>query len=257
MVQTRPIINQLLPDKQSLDFLRQGAIAATNIIPQPLSGPSNVGIGVPTNLHRNFNRYNYNVWTHTYGMVIKYNNDPWYRHYMYASRNYKTGIYVAHIHVAENVSSSFEVGFDYYNDNTQIAFSEASFTASFATGLPVPQEAQFAGALCVFVLKDGKEIANRVLPKTTTPQSYYERFVFDGKGVYHVCLGTSNNQGHIGLKNITSKFNAPPSDLIMVKSNPFTMKYFENNADKVKSVLTTNIYPQPTNKFRLGSKKLF
>ena len=43
----------------------------------------------------------------------------------------------------------------------------------------------------------------------------------------------------------------------MVKSNPFTMKYFENNADKVKSVIAANIYPKTNNKFRLGSKKLF
>jgi hypothetical protein len=254
-LQTRPIINSLLPDKQSLDFYRIGNV--TGLQNQFLSGPSQVGVGVPTNLHRNYNRYNYNLWTHTYGMVVKFNNDSWYRHYMYTSRNYKTGIYVAHIHVAENVSSSFEVGFDYYNDNSQIAFSEASFTGSFASALPVPQAPQFAGALCVFVLKDGKEIANRVLPKTGTPQSYYERFVFDGKGVYHVCLGTSNNVGFVALKNINSKFNAPPSNLIMVKSNPFTMKYFENNADKVKSVITTNIYPKTNNKFRLSSKKLF
>jgi hypothetical protein len=256
-LQTRPIINQLLPDKQSFDFFRQGSITINNAFPQLLSGPSNIGIGVPTNKHKNYNRYNYDIWSHTYGMIVKFDNDSWYRHYMSNSRNYKTGIYVAHIQVAENVSSSFEVSFDYYNDNTQIAFSEASFTGSFASALPVPQAPQFAGALCVFVLKDGKEIANRILPKTGTPQSYYERFVFDGKGVYHVCLGTSNNVGFVALKNINSKFNAPPSNLIIVKSNPFTMKYFENNADKVKSVLTTNIYPKTNNKFRLSSKKLF
>jgi hypothetical protein len=255
-VATRPIINSLLPDKQSSDFYRVGAGDAT-FTNQLLNSPSLVGLGISVNKHINYNRYNYDLWTHTYGMVIKYPNDSWYRHYMYNSRNYKTGIYVAQIQVGENVSSSFEVGFDYYNDNTQIAFSEASFTASFATGLPVPQEAKFAGALCVFVLKDGKEIANRILPKTSNPQSYYERFVFDGKGVYHVCLGTSNNVGFVALKNINSKFNAPNLNNITVKSNPFTMKYFENNADKIKSVLTTNIYPKTNNKFRLSSKKLF
>jgi hypothetical protein len=256
-VATRPIINSLLPDKQGLDFYRQGAITTNNAFPQLLSIPSFVGLGISVNKHRNYNRYNYDLWTHTYGMVIKLPNDSWYRHYMYSSYNYKNGIYVAQIHVAENVSSSFEVGFDYYNDNTQIAFSEASFTGSFATALPVPQEAKFAGALCVFVLKDGKEIANRILPKTANPQSYYERFVFDGKGVYHVCLGTSNNVGFVALKNINSKFNAPNLNNIMVKSNPFTMKYFENNADKIKSVIAANIYPKTNNKFRLGSKKLF
>jgi hypothetical protein len=164
----------------------------------------------------------------------------------------------AQIQILEDVTSSFELSFDYYNDNSQIAYSDMSFTSSLDSGIQVPFREKFAGALSVYVIKNGIETAIRILPKSAEPQSYYEKFIFDGPGHYIVALGTSNRFGYVALRNINSKFVAPPSEKIMVKSNPFTMKYFENTVDKLQIRTSNNYYP-PTSpsKFRLRSKKPF
>jgi hypothetical protein len=251
----RPITNLLLADKQSLDFNYVGFNTFTQ---QPFTLGSNVNPGIPVNYTKNYNRYGYNIWTNYQGHIIKFNNDSWYRHYMYNSINYKTGFMSAQIQILEDVTSSFELSFDYYNDNSQIAYSDMSFTSSLDSGIQVPNREKFAGALSVYVIKNGVETALRILPKSAQPQSYYEKFIFDGPGHYIVALGTSNRFGFIALRNINSKFIAPPSEKIMVKSNPFTMKYFENTVDKLQIRTSNNYYP-PTapSKFRLRSKKPF
>jgi hypothetical protein len=253
---SRPITNLLLADKQSLDFNR--ATIATTYTFNPFYLGTNTNPGVPTNYMKNYNRYGYNIWTNYLGHIIKYNNDSWYRHYMYNATNYKAGFMSAQIQILEDVTSSFELSFDYFNDNSQIAYSDMSFTSSLASGIQVPFREKFAGALSVYVIKNGIETALRILPKSAEPQSYYEKFIFDGPGHYIVALGTSNRFGYVALRNINSKFVAPPSEKIMVKSNPFTMKYFENTVDKLQIRTSNNYYP-PTapSKFRLRSKKPF
>jgi hypothetical protein len=154
---------------------------------------------------------------------------------MYRARNYKSPIYAAHITIMDNITASFDLSFDYYNDNSQIASAEYSFTASLLSGLPENNLQQYAGALAVFVLKDGAEFSTtRILPKSTTPQTYKETFTFLGSGSYSVNLGLSNPYGYVALRNITSKFSAPDSENILVKSNPFTMNYFEKTIDKLQ-----------------------
>jgi hypothetical protein len=238
-VSERPITRFLLADKQSQDSAR---ISSPNLIINTgnysnyyMFGYSTLNAGIPSHYVKNFNRYNYDVWTNTGGWVIKYNNDSWYRHYMWRARNYKSPIYAAHITIMDNITASFDLSFDYYNDNSQIASAEYSFTASLLSGLPENNLQQYAGALAVFVLKDGAEFSTtRILPKSSTPQTYKETFTFLGSGSYSINLGLSNPYGYVALRNITSKFSAPDSENILVKSNPFTMNYFEKTIDKLQ-----------------------
>jgi hypothetical protein len=220
-------------------------------------GYSTLNAGIPSHYVKNFNRYNYDVWTNTGGWVIKYNNDSWYRHYMYRSRNYKSPIYAAHITIMDNITASFDLSFDYYNDNSQIASAEYSFTASLLSGLPENNLQQYAGALAVFVLKDGAEFSTtRILPKSSTPQTYKETFTFLGSGSYSINLGLSNPYGYVALRNITSKFSAPDYENILVKSNPFTMNYFEKTIDKlqIRDYMNETDF---TPKFRLKGARMF
>ena len=139
-ISERPITRFLLADKQSQDSAR---VSTPNQVINPgnyggyyMFGYTTLNAGIPSHYVKNFNRYNYDVWSNTKGTIVKYNNDSWYRHYMWGSRNYKSPMYTAHITIMDNITASFDLSFDYYNDNSQIASAEYSFTASLLSGLP-------------------------------------------------------------------------------------------------------------------------
>jgi hypothetical protein len=160
----------------------------------------------------------------------------------------------------EDTTCSFDVSFDYYHDNSQYAFSNTSypFNLSQEAGINVPNREDFAGPLFMYVLRDGAQIIpTRILPKTLSPTTYYERFVLPGKGAYNIVLSTNNNVGYVALRNISSTFNAPDSDYILVRHNSFTMKYLENRIDKLQVRTNPNAYTNVQPKFRLKGARMF
>jgi hypothetical protein len=255
----RPVTRTLLSDKQSMDSFRianpyasysQAFGSYFGSTFTPLSG-------MPYHYNKNYNRYNYDFWGNTLGHVIKYPNESWYRHYMFSARNYKDPLYLTQFQVVnDNVSGSFNLSFDYYNDNSQMAFSEYSFTASLQSGLPVNDRQQFAGALYVSVYKDGKEMQYSILPKSSQPVTYNEQFNFTGSGFYFIYVGMSNPLGYTAFRNINGTFNIPTTEDIMIKANTFTMKYFENGVDNLqaRNYMTENSL---TPKFRLKGARMF
>jgi hypothetical protein len=157
--------------------------------------------------------------------------------------------------VNDNISGSFNISFDYYNDNSQIAFSEYSFTSSLQSGLPVNDRQQFAGALYVSVYKDAREVQYSILPKSSQPVTYNEKFNFTGSGFYYVTLGMSSPLGYTAFRNINGTFNIPETEDILIKANTFTMKYFENGVDNLqaRNYMTENsLIPQ----FRLKGARM-
>ena len=254
----RPVNRTLLPDKQSMDSFRISNPAQIwnnafgSYFPSTFAPLS----GMPYQYNKNYNRYNYDFWVNTYGHVVKYPNESWYRHYTYNTRNYKSLLYATNFQVInDNVSGSFNLSFDYYNDNSQIAFSEHAFTSSLQSGLPVNDRQQFAGALYVSVYKDSKEIQYSILPKTSQPLTYNETFNFTGSGAYFIYIGTSNFLGYTAFRNINGTFNIPETEDILIKSNTFTMKYFENGVDNLqaRNYMTENsLIPQ----FRLKGARM-
>jgi hypothetical protein len=239
---------------------------------------------------KDYNRYGYNIWSHPFGLVIKENNDEWYKFYNYyrgaggANVNgtfptllLRQPFIYAQIHVVDNVTCSFDLSFDYYTDMSQFTQTAGNFTANFTNGVvdwnviqitggtppynystlnTIPVSASYAGALSAYISKNNKELRfPKPIIKSLTPQHYEERFVLEGKGIYVIGLAQDiSAQGFTAIKNISSKFNNPSNGKVNILHNYFSMKYFDGLKD-IQSRTISN--QQPNLKFRIKSQPTF
>jgi hypothetical protein len=118
-----------------------------------------------------------------------------------------------------------------------------------------------AGALMLWVLKDGKSILPsgvpyEVLPKVSDFTNFSRTFSFEGKGNYYVMITSEHYRGHIGFKGLDSVFKSPSADDAFLTFNAFTQKNFTLNEEKTIRKATT-VYGEPESKFRLKGARLF
>jgi hypothetical protein len=278
-----PIENQLLPNRGGMD----GYKSSTNRWRfGTIGNATNQIVGLPQSYMKNYNRYGYDVWLNTRGWVIKENNDSWYKFYHFSSSmaagglnftDFRSPFIGAQINVFEDVTCSFNLSFDYYNDMTQVTQTNGYFIQDNDTnaqgwnniiisgGQPpfnyttiriLPVSASYVGGLSTFMYKNGRLInwPKRII-KSLTPTTYQETFTLDGKGIYYIALSQdAPGQGFVALKNISSNFNDPSQTGSIVLSNYFSMKYF-NGAEEVQFRNFTK-ENEPPSTFRLKGTRL-
>ena len=280
-----PVENVMLPARGGID----GNYHTTKNPYGLINFASNLPPGNLNSYYKNYNKWGYDVYTNNKGWIIKEPNNDWYKFYHFSS-SIVTGVgnladtrnlfMSANVHIFDTSTASFTVGFDYYNDPSQIVqdrsalafnlnnsfiyydynpiiggLSPWNYTQSISF---VPSSASYVGGLVLQIYKNGNLLENPILlPKRAEPTHFEYTFNLSGSGLYQIGLAQdASPQGYLAMKNIWSRFNGPQTGSVMIKQNTFTMAMFGGaNAQQYRNV--NNQYPQTNPKFRLKGAKLF
>jgi len=280
-----PVENMMLPARGGID----GNYHTTKNPYGLINFATNIPPGNLTSYYKNYNKWGYDVYTNNRGWIIKEPNNDWYKFYHFSS-SLITGVgnladtrnlfMSANVHIFDTSTASFTVGFDYYNDTSQIVQDRSALAFNLdnsfiyydytpvVDGLApwtytqsisfVPSSASYVGGLVLQIYKNGNLLENPLLlPKRAEPTHFEYTFNLSGSGLYQIGLAQdASPQGYLAMKNIWSRFNGPQTSSVMVKQNTFTMAMF-GGADAQQYRNVNNQYPQVNPKFRLKGAKLF
>jgi hypothetical protein len=267
-------IEHIYPKRGGLDFRATTKMNYVGSSDQyfPSSLGDLVEAGLSNQYLKNHNRWGYDIWTTSKGCWIKYPNLNYFKYYVngVSAINYSVSspLLSAHAQVLTNTTASFNINFDYYNSIDQITQLNHFTSMSLDLGGLFPSnrdewvtKGNQAGALMLWVLKDGKSILPsgvpyEVLPKVSDFTNFSRTFSFEGKGNYYVMITSEHYRGHIGFKGLDSVFKSPSADDAFLTFNAFTQKNFTLNEEKTIRKATT-VYGAPESKFRLKGARLY
>jgi hypothetical protein len=250
----------LLPKRLGMDANRWNASYYQNQNWSPVINLGTFGtpVGTVGNYIKDWNRWGYNKWTNNYGEWVKLPNDNFYKFYRnsYVGVDYKYPLLNSSFYLADGVSGSFDISFDYYmtkNVVNQGANTANGATATYATG-----------SLYMIALKEGYEMDSvsgsayftARIPKSETPINFTRTYQLQGPGNFVIGIGGADfYSGFVAISNISSRLNVPDDDQSQVFVNNLNMRYF----DKGDRWLAKTMYTQPINqtKFRLKGARLF
>ena len=241
----------ILPKRGGLDWKRAHTANPGNVQFHSVVSSSYGANAIPTHYVlgyiKNYNKQGYDVYPNYSGWWMKPQDSPYYRWYKQnispTANDWRQPILGAQIWVQGNVTASFNINFDYFQ-NQQLVWQA---------------EQQHSGALYIMAMKNGNEldpIQANILPKSTTPQNFNRTYQLSGSGHYYFAIvGNASQGGYAAFANISSRLIAPDTSDIQVLSNTFNMRYFNNQ----EQVLAKSMYNQtPTDtKFRLQGARLF
>jgi hypothetical protein len=243
----------LLPKRLGMDANRWNASYNNqNWYPLINLGTFNTTVGTVGNYVKDWNRWGYNKWTNNYGEWIKQPNDNFYKFYRNSSAgtDYKYPLLNASFYLAEGVSGSFDISFDYY-----MAKSSANLGMNMTYA---------SGSLYMIALKEGYEMdsisgsayISARIPKSETPINFTRTYQLQGPGNFVIGIGGADfYSGFVAISNVSSRLNVPDDDKSQVFINNLNMRYF----DKGDRWVAKTMYTQPINqtKFRLKGARLF
>jgi hypothetical protein len=243
----------LLPKRLGMDANRWNASYNNqNWYPLINLGTFGTTVGTVGNYVKDWNRWGYNRWTNNYGEWVKQPNDNFYKFYRnsLAGTDYKYPLLNASFYLAEGVSGSFDISFDYY-----MAKSSANLGMNMTYA---------SGSLYMIALKEGYEMdsisgsayISARIPKSETPINFTRTYQLQGPGNFVIGIGGADfYSGFVAISNVSSRLNVPDDDKSQVFINNLNMRYF----DKGDRWVAKTMYTQPINqtKFRLKGARLF
>jgi len=244
----------LLPKRMGLDANMWSVSWNNNSsLPSPIN-PGTLGtpVGTVGNYIKDWNRWGYNRWTNNFGDWVKLPNDNFYKFYRnnWMGVDYRYPLLNASFYLAEGVSGSFDVSFDYYMTKNVV---NQGMNTTYASG-----------SLYMIALKEGFEMDSvsgsayitARIPKSETPINFTKTYQVQGPGHFVIGIGGADFlSGYVAINNVSSRLNIPDNDQAQVFVNNLNMRYF----DKGDRWLAKTMYTQPINqpKFRLKGARLF
>jgi hypothetical protein len=225
----------------------------------------NVEAGIPTNYLKDFNRWGYDIYTHSKGWITKFVNDDFYRFYNFRneaiqSRDINSPLLAATLHVTGDVTASFDFGFTYYNSKDQIIQLQLPFSQSFQEvddWIALRRDGNNAGALALYVKKDGGDyIPFEILPKKQIPTKYTKKLSLEGEGVYYIYIAQATDMGYVAIKDLNSRLVTANDGAVLLKANAFNMKNFGTTSEK-SFLSSITQFTDRLKKLRLKGARIF
>jgi hypothetical protein len=243
----------LLPKRLGMDANRWNAsYNGNNWSPVIALGTTGTPIGTVGNYINDWNRWGYNKWTTNFGEWIKLPNDNFYKFYRNSAVgvDYRYPLLNSSFYLAEGVSGSFDISFDYYMTKNVV---NQGMNTTYASG-----------SLYMIALKEGFEMDSvsgsayftARIPRSETPINFTRTYQVQGPGNFVIGIGGADFlSGYVAISNVSSRLNIPDTDQAQVFVNNLNMRYF----DKGDRWLAKTMYTQPINqpKFRLKGARIF
>jgi hypothetical protein len=156
--------------------------------------------------HENYNNWGYDMCYNSFTWFLKYPNEPFYKSYKLANTG-RNATFATTFNVSDdNVSGSFELGFDYFHSPDQIANVGNLYT----------------GSLFIYCIKDGQRFQNDILlPKSSTSTTYNTTINFEGAGSYIIALMQAALTGYVAFDNIYNRLAFTDPNYVTIQTNTF------------------------------------